>query len=106
MSPQTATAEIFHPYVEIRPGIQGGRPVIRGTRFPVTTIVQSYRRGQSVEEILHEYPQLAPEEVHDALSFYYDHRPEIDRLIAELNDLEQIRREYPPTLEPRDLGGR
>lgn len=36
MSAQPATAEIGHPYIEQREGVQGGRPVIRGMRFPVS----------------------------------------------------------------------
>ena len=67
-----------HPYVEQRSNMQGGRPVIKGSRFPVSSIVQDYRRGWSVEEILREFPQLRPAEVHDALSYYYDHQAKID----------------------------
>ena len=44
-----------HPYVERRPGVCGGEPVIVGT-------------------LAH---------VHDALSFYHDHRSVIDRAIRE-----------------------
>lgn len=73
-----------HPYVEQCPDIQGGRPVIRGSRFPVSSIVQNHRRGLSVDEILQEFPHLQPAEVYDALSFYYDHQTEIDQELDEL----------------------
>ena len=92
MSPQPGTAksgEVIHPYVERRPGVQGGRPVIKGSRFPVSSIVQNHRRGLSVDEILRDFPHLAPAEVYDALSYYYDHRAEIDAEIAELVSLNQ-----------------
>jgi hypothetical protein len=62
--------------------------------------VQNYRRGLSVEEILHEFPHLTPAQVHDALSYYYDHRAEIDQEIVELEDLDNIMKRYPPTLRP------
>ena len=100
MSTQPVSSEVLHPYVERRPQVQGGRPVIKGSRFPVSSIVQSYRRGLSVEEILREFSQLHPAEVHDALSYYHDHRVEIDQEIAELTDLQQARQHYPTTLLP------
>lgn len=98
MRKQSISAAGEHPYVEQRPDVQGGRPVIKGGRFPVSSIVQDYRRGWSVEEILREFPQLRPSEVHDALSYYYDHQAEIDREIAELMDLDAAIQKYPPTL--------
>lgn len=104
MRKQSVFSEVIHPYVERRPGVQGGRPVIKGSRFPVSSIVQDYRRGLSVEEILYDFPSLRPEEVHDALSYYYDHRTEIDQEIAELTDLEKVMQEYPPTLRPSSDG--
>ena len=103
MSTQPAPSEVLHPYVEHRPGVQGGRPVIKGSRFPVSAIVQDYRRRLSVEEILRDFPSLRPAEVYDALSYYYDHRAEIDQEIVELTDLDAVMRKYPPTLfPPRD----
>jgi uncharacterized protein (DUF433 family) len=100
MNAQDTPSEVFHPYIERRPGVQGGRAVIKGSRFPVSSIVQDYRRGLSVEEILRDFPTLRPAEVHDALSYYYDHRAEIDQEITELTDLDAAMRKYPPTLLP------
>jgi uncharacterized protein (DUF433 family) len=94
-----------HPYVERRPGVQGGRPVIRGSRFPVRSIVQAYRGGLSVEEILRQFPQLTPAEVHDALSYAHDHQAEIDEEIRLMEDMEGTMREFPPTVLPRGDGG-
>ncbi len=99
-------ADVIHPYVERRPDVQGGRPVIKGSRFPVGSIVQNHRRGLSVDEILDIFPWLRPEEVHDALSYYYDHRAQIEEEIATLNDVEAAMRKCPPTLLPlRHDGG-
>ena len=99
-------SEVIHPYVERRPGVQGGRPVIKGSRFPISSIVQNHRRGLSVDEIIDAFPWLHPAEVYDALSYYYDHREQIGREIAELTDVEAAMRRHPPTLLPaRDGGG-
>ena len=86
--------------------MQGGRPVLRGTRFPVSSIVLSYRSGASVEEILEDFPHLSAAAAHDALSYYYDHADEIDREIAEREDHERLMQEHPPTLRPEDIGHR
>lgn len=93
-------ADVAHPYVERRPGVQGGRPVIKGSRFPVSSIVQNHRRGLSADEIIDEFPWLRPEEVYDALSYYYDHRAQIDAEIVELTDVGSAMRRHPPTLFP------
>ncbi|MGD0948548.1 MAG: DUF433 domain-containing protein [Candidatus Binatia bacterium] len=98
---------VAHPYVESRPGVQGGRPVIKGSRFPISSIVQNHHRGLSVEDILREFPHLTPAQVYDALSYYYDHRAEIDAEIAEFTDLDGAMRDCPPTVRPpgTDNGG-
>lgn len=95
--------EVTHPYIECVVGVQGGHPVIKGTRFPVSSIVQNHRRGLSVDEILLEFPHLTPAQVYDALSFYYDHRTQIDQEISELTDLPRMAHQYPPTLQPSDV---
>ena len=94
--------EVAHPHIERRPGVQGGRPVIKGTRFRVSSIVQNHRRGLSADEMLREFPHLSPAQLYDALSFYYDHRTQVDREIAELTDPQQAARDHPPTLQPSD----
>ena len=39
------------PLVEIKPGVQSGAPVLRGTRMPVSAIVDNFDYGVSVAEI-------------------------------------------------------
>jgi len=102
MSTTAELVEVLHPHIERRSGVQGGRPVIKGTRFPVSSVVQNHRRGLSVDDILREFPHLAPAQVYDALSYYYDHREQIDCEIQGLIDLETASRRYPPTLKPSD----
>lgn len=73
-----------HPYVECRPGVCGGEPVVAGTRFPVRSVVTSvYRFGMTPEEMVEAWPYLTLAHIHDALSFYHDHRRTIDRAIRE-----------------------
>ena len=73
-----------HPYVERRSGICGGEPVIVGTRFPVRSVVTNiYRLGMTPEEMVEAWPYLTLAHIHDALSFYHDHRALIDRAMRE-----------------------
>lgn len=58
--------------------ILGGEPVIKGTRTPVRGIVELWRLGYAPEEILRELPHLTIAAVFDALSFFSDHREEIE----------------------------
>lgn len=95
-------AEVVHPYIERRPEVHDGEPIVKGTRFPVTSIVQNHRRGLSVDEILREFPQLTPAQVHDALSYYYDHTEQINERIGELTRPDDAARRHPPTLTPPD----
>ena len=70
-----------HVYVTVHPKIQGGEPVIRGTRITVRSLVQYVlRQGIPAETVAKEF-QISLAALYDALSFYYDHRSLIDRLI-------------------------
>lgn len=47
--------------------VRGSRPIIDGTRIPVSTIKDYYTDGYSIGEIIQEYPTLTPEDVRAAL---------------------------------------
>ena len=80
--PTANSDERDHLYVERRPGVCGGEPVIVGTRFPVRSVVTNiYRLGMTPEEMVEAWPYLTLAHIHDALSFYHDHRPLVDRAI-------------------------
>ncbi len=79
-----------HPYIVKVNGVCGGRPIIKGTRTPVQAIVEYYRMGMDTYQILTELPYITAAQLHDALSYFYDHKEEIEsgiegdhRLIAE-----------------------
>ncbi|MEO8496816.1 MAG: DUF433 domain-containing protein [Planctomycetota bacterium] len=60
----------------------GGQPVVAGTRIRVATILGSYRQGMGIEEIVQQFPQLNPADVHDALAYAYDHIADIESDLA------------------------
>jgi uncharacterized protein (DUF433 family) len=70
-------------YIQTDPALCGGEPILSGTRIPVRVVVGWTQMGKSVDEIAAMYPNLTHAMIHDALSFYYDHREWIDRLIEE-----------------------
>ena len=70
-----------HLYVTCRPGVQGGEPVLRGTRIPVRSVVQYViLQGIPPESVAKEF-RLTLAAVYDALSFYYDNLAAMNRLI-------------------------
>jgi uncharacterized protein (DUF433 family) len=73
-----------HPYVEIEASSWGNRAVVKDAGTPVSVVVGYARLGLVPEDFAEQvHPALTPAHVHDALSYYYDHREEIDREIAE-----------------------
>ena len=77
-----AVEKIDHYYVIRDPKIQGGEPIIRGTRFPVRSVVfYVIKEGMLPEELAREFPQLSLSSIYDALSYYYDNKEEIENLL-------------------------
>jgi uncharacterized protein (DUF433 family) len=85
-------------YIEITPGVLGGKPRIAGRRISVAQIAQMYlKMGESIEEIAREY-NLSPASVHAAMTYYYENREEIDRRTAESDAfVEELKRQSPPS---------
>jgi len=77
----TETAKkIEHPYIVSKKDLCGGSPVIRGTKFPVRSVVNYVlRQGISPEELVREFTHLTLAQVYDALSYYYDHKEPVDQ---------------------------
>ena len=57
-----------HTRIVIDPAICHGKPVIRGTRMPVTLVVGSLAGGMSFEQVQQEY-DLTAEDIRAALKF-------------------------------------
>jgi hypothetical protein len=51
------------------------------------------RAGEQPSAILTSYPHLTPAGLYDAISFYFDHKDEIDRSVAE-STLEAVAEEH------------
>ena len=55
--------------VTIDPNICNEKPIIRGKRFTVHTILDFLGAGESQEEILRQYPSLEKEDISACLTF-------------------------------------
>ena len=55
--------------IDIDPDICNGRPIIAGTRIPVQTIMEFLGAGDSIEEVLEEYPSLKREDIYACIQF-------------------------------------
>lgn len=46
-----------------------GVPIVRNTRVTVTAVLGQLAAGQSIEQILQDYPYLQPEDIYAVLEF-------------------------------------
>jgi uncharacterized protein (DUF433 family) len=59
--------------VEINPRVQSGTPVLRGTRMPVSAIIDNFDHGLSVAEISEQF-EIPLDRVRAILAFAQSHR--------------------------------
>jgi uncharacterized protein (DUF433 family) len=72
-----------HHYLTNVPGVCGGRTIIAGTRIGVHDVMGLIVNGAGVEEVQESFPDLTRAQIYECLSYYEDHRTEIDALVAE-----------------------
>ncbi|MCK4784039.1 MAG: DUF433 domain-containing protein [Desulfobacteraceae bacterium] len=89
-------APTTHPFVVRNKDVCNGSPVIEGTRTRVVDIAMEYEMlGHSPDEIVDSHSHLNLSQVHDALSFYYENRSELDRKIEKDQEfVRQLRKTF------------
>jgi uncharacterized protein (DUF433 family) len=55
--------------ITVIPGMMGGKPTIRGMRFPVTDVLEMLASGMTPEEILEQHPILEKDDLQAALLY-------------------------------------
>lgn len=69
----------IYPHITIE---TDGVPHIENTRYKVSHLAgEHYHHGWSAEELLRQHPDLRPEHVYSALTYFYDH---YDQILGEL----------------------
>lgn len=101
MSTAVAFKQRSHPYITNEKGVCGGSPIIEGTRVRVIDIAIEYDRlGYSPDQIVDSHPHLSLEQVHDALSYYYENRDALDQEIEiRKNRIALINTKYPRKIQ-------
>jgi uncharacterized protein (DUF433 family) len=99
----TVIKQTKHPYITRNKKIRGGAPVVSGTAIRVLDIVIRYEiMGQSPEDVIVALPQINLPQVHDALSYYYEHKNDIDRAWkAAIRDTDGMKKEHASILEKK-----
>lgn len=62
-------ADVWSDRIVVNPAIHHGQAVIRGTRIPVTVVLDNLAAGLSVDEILARYPTLTLEDIRAATAY-------------------------------------
>lgn len=60
--------------------ICNGKPTIRGTRITVQTVMEFLSAGESIDEILRQYPSLTREDISACLRFTAELRCKVEAI--------------------------
>jgi len=55
--------------ITVNPEVCGGKPCIRGLRFPVSRVLGLLAAGETKDSVLRAYPYLQPQDIDEALRF-------------------------------------
>jgi uncharacterized protein (DUF433 family) len=55
--------------ITVNSEVFGGKPTVRGLRFPVSRLLGLLAAGETRESILKSYPYLEPADIQEALSY-------------------------------------
>ncbi len=82
-----------YAHIELKPN---GTPMIADTRISVARVALDHTlHGEGPEQIRGHYPDLTLGQIFGALTYYYDHKEEMDRQIAERRrEIEALRAEH------------
>jgi uncharacterized protein (DUF433 family) len=60
------------------PAVLFGKPIIRGTRIPVSLIINYLEHDHSIEDLLDDYPNLTREDVEAAIAYHLDESERVE----------------------------
>jgi uncharacterized protein (DUF433 family) len=55
--------------IEINPLICNGKPVFKGTRIPISIVIEEIAEGKSWNALLKDYPELKKQDIQAALHY-------------------------------------
>lgn len=78
-TPTEVRPPVSTEHIEITPGVCGGKPRIAGHRIKVQHVAVWHEHlGMTPQQIVADHAALTLAEVHAALSYYHDHRAQIE----------------------------
>ena len=69
----------FEDYIEIRPGVRGGKPCFKGTRITVDDVLEYLAGGMTEAELLVDFPVLTSRHISAARAFSDASEPRVPR---------------------------
>ncbi|WP_019947511.1 DUF433 domain-containing protein [Hymenobacter aerophilus] len=66
------TLDSLRARVTINPAVLAGKPTIRGLRISVQQILRALAAGQTPTDLMHEYPELEPDDFQSVLLYAAD----------------------------------
>lgn len=90
-----------HERIEMNPDIMGGKPVIRGTRVPVETVLRKLGAGMTADAILADHPRLTRDDILAAQAFAAD--CEVKQLCRKSVDEDEVDGEVEKAVEVRRI---
>lgn len=68
--------------ITIEPGKRSGKPCIRGMRITVSDVLEYLASGMTEKEVLRDFPELTPEDIHACLAFAADREKKLTAVVA------------------------
>ncbi len=101
-SSESIPVDRYDRYIVLTPSVRAGRPRITGRRITVADVALWHiQQGISVDEIVAEY-DLTHAQVYAALTYYFDHKSEVDKQSAEDSiQAESLRTQFPSKLQAK-----
>jgi len=62
----------WQQYIQVTPGVRGGKPCIVGTRITPTDVLEYLAGGMSEDDILKDFPSLSREHIRAVLAYAAD----------------------------------
>lgn len=80
---------------------------VGGTRVSLDSVVFAFLDGSTPEEIIQQYPSLDLADAYAAVTYYLNHRQEVESYLSERQtQREQIRTEVEARFNPQGIRGR
>ena len=77
------SAALGYRYLSRHPGVRSGNAIIEDTRIAFHDVIGLLQNGETIDTIVTRcFPNVTRAQVYECLTYYEDHRGEIDVLVA------------------------